>query len=306
MITMLPQQIERAFSNGLALEVMRIQRHGNTPLHTHGFSELVIILQGRGVHISPAGDYPIGVGDVFVLHGNQVHGYRDTVNLDLVNILFCMDELAVPLHDIVSLPGYHALFTLEPLFRQRDKFESRLRLTPEGLAHVTELLQRLERESHSRRAGWRFAVTACFMLLMADLCREYSHMADPAAQPLLRLGRVIGYIEQYYSQTLTLDLLADIGDMSRRTLTREFRRAMNCSPIEYLIRLRINHAAAIIKESEQSLTDIAFSVGFLDSNYFARQFRIYMGCSPRDYRNRHYSGRFPEGLRSPGKAGESA
>jgi AraC-like DNA-binding protein len=284
MLTITPPQIQRAFSDGLALDVMHIPRHGNTELHTHAFSELVIILRGAGVHISPAGDYPIGAGDAFVLHGNQAHGYRDTADMELVNILFRMDELAVPLQDVVSLPGYHALFTLEPLFRRRDRFESRLRLKPEELAHVAELIARLERESRNQVAGWRFAVTACFMLLMADLCRAYSHMQAPAAQPLLRLARVIGHLEENYGAPITLDELAAIGDMSRRSLTREFRRAMGCSPVEYLIRLRLDHAAALLRDGTLSMTDIAFRVGFQDSNYFARQFRAAMGCSPREYR----------------------
>lgn len=281
------EKIERTFTEGLALDLIHIRRHQNTRLHTHDFSELVIVQNGAGIHMSPAGDYPIGAGDAFVLHGNQAHGYRDTAELELVNILFCLDELAVPLRDVVLLPGYHALFTLEPLFRQRDKFESRLRLTPDALHQVSELVQRMEVEASNRVAGWRFAVTACFMLLMADLCRYYSHMENPAAQPLLRLGRVIGHIEQHYSKQLTLDELASVGDLSRRTLTREFRRALGCSPIEYLIRLRLTHAVALIQEGSANVTDIAFHVGFLDSNYFARQFRAFMGCSPRDYRKLH-------------------
>lgn len=287
MNTRSPFKIDRYFQDGIALEVLHIQHHSATKVHTHGFSELVIVLGGSGIHISPAGDYSIGAGDVFVLHGNQAHGYRNTAKLELVNILFCMDELAIPLQDVVSLPGYHALFTLEPMFRQRDNFESRLRLTPIELQQIAELVNRLRKESGSRAAGWRFAAVACFMLLMADLCRYYSHMEDPAAQSLLRLGRVLGYIEQYYGEQLTLDQLAGIGDMSRRTLTREFSRAMGYSPVEYLIRLRINHAANLIQDGDASITDIAFRVGFQDSNYFTRQFRTVMGCSPREYRKRH-------------------
>lgn len=287
MATSPPIQIDGLFQEGFPLQVLHIQQHGATRVHTHGFSELVIVLGGSGVHISPAGDYPIVAGDVFVLHGNQAHGYRNTRELELVNILFCMDELAIPLQDIVSLPGYHALFTLEPIFRERDRFESRLRLLPGELQRVAEMVSRLRAETEHRATGWRFASLSCFMLLMADLCRCYSHSEEPAAQSLLRLGRVIGYIEQNYGEELTLDQLATIGDMSRRTLTREFSRAMGYSPIDYLIRVRITHAAALIQDGAGRITDIAFRVGFQDSNYFTRQFRAHMGCSPRDFRRRH-------------------
>ena len=133
-------QIVLRFEDGMALDVMHIQHHADTRLHTHDFSELVIVLGGSGVHISPAGDYPIVAGDVFVLHGQQAHGYRNTANLELVNILFRLNELGIPLQDILSLPGYHALFTLEPMFRQRDKFEGRLRLSPDELPSVAEMI----------------------------------------------------------------------------------------------------------------------------------------------------------------------
>ncbi|MHB0939438.1 MAG: helix-turn-helix domain-containing protein [Armatimonadota bacterium] len=282
-----PRVVELShFQDGMALHVMHIQHHADSRVHTHDFSELVIVLGGSGVHVAPAGDYPIVAGDAFVLHGRQAHGYRNTADLELVNILFRLDELGIPLQDILSLPGYHALFTLEPLFRQRDKFESRLRLAPDELQHVAELVNRMKRESDGRVAGWRFATVACFMLLMGDLCRYYTRAEYPAAQPLLRLGRVLGHLEQQYRDPITLDELADVGEMSRRTLTREFRRALGCSPIEYLIRLRINRAVTLMQEGDAGVTDIAFEVGFGDSNYFARQFRAIMGCSPRDFRRR--------------------
>jgi len=282
MTTHPPTQIDHCLPAGFPLEVMHIQHHQNTELHSHGFSELVIILRGSGVHISPTGDYPIGAGDVFVLHGDQAHGYRETADLELVNILFRMDELAIPLLDVVSLPGYHALFTLEPMFRQRDSFESRLRLAPEQLQHIGDLVQRLLLEFGSLTPGRQFAAMAYFMLIVTDLCRYYSKMEDPAAQPLLALGRVIGYLQQHYAESLMLDDLARIGCMSRRTLTREFRRAMGCSPIDYLIRLRINKAVELLRDGTASVTEVAFRVGFQDSNYFSRQFRAVKGCRPRD------------------------
>lgn len=281
-----PQQIQRVFFDGLPLCVMPISHHNDTTLHTHDFSELVIVQHGSGVHISPAGDYPIRAGDVFVLHGDQAHGYRDTAALGLVNILFCLDELAIPLLDIVSLPGYHALFTLEPLFRQRDSFESRLSLTPEQLQRVSEIVLQMELEYKSELTGRKIAVLAHFMLLITTLCRDYSRLENSAAQPLLRLGRVIGHLQENYAEIMTLDELASVGCMSRRSLTREFKRAMSCTPIEYLLRIRIQHALQLLADESLTITEIAFRVGFQDSNYFTRQFRAITGANPRDLRKK--------------------
>jgi AraC-like DNA-binding protein len=281
-----PIRIDHIFPDDMPLHVMPVPHHRDTEPHTHDFSELVIVTHGSGVHMSPAGDYPINAGDVFVLHGDQAHGYRDTAALGLVNILFRMDELPIPLQDITALPGYHALFTLEPLFRHRDSFESRLRLTPAQLQTVHELVQRLTLEYRGQAPGRRFAVTACFMLLVAELCRAYSFLDHSAAQPLLRLGRVIGHLQEHYAERITLDDLADIGSMSRRSLTREFKKAMACSPIDYLIRIRVTHALELLRDGNLSVTEAAFRVGFQDSNYFTRQCRAITGHRPSELRRR--------------------
>jgi transcriptional regulator GlxA family with amidase domain len=75
--------------------------------------------------------------------------------------------------------------------------------------------------------------------------------------------------------------------MSARGFIRAFRAAMGSPPIAYLIQLRVNRAADMLRRSAQSITDIAFTVGFSDSNYFTRQFRKIVGVSPRVYRQQH-------------------
>jgi AraC-like DNA-binding protein len=75
--------------------------------------------------------------------------------------------------------------------------------------------------------------------------------------------------------------------MSKRSFLRAFQAATGKSPIAYLIQLRINRAASLLRRGDDSITDIAFLVGFRDSNYFTRQFRKVFGTSPRAYRNQH-------------------
>lgn len=268
----------------LPLEVRHEREHGSMELHTHDFSELVIVRHGSGTHLLPEGEYAIGAGDVFVLHGDQAHGYWDTASLELVNILFRMDQLSLILRDVESLPGYHALFTLEPAQRRHDGFGSRLRLTSEQQYKIDDRLNEWLLEQKAQAAGWQFASVAHFMLVISDLCRFYSQAEDPAAKSLLRLGTVLGHMHRHYAEPITLDDLAAIGNMSRRTLTREFTRALGISPINYLIHERVNRARDLLQDSRISITEAAYQVGFQDSNYFSRMFRAIVGYSPRDVR----------------------
>jgi AraC-like DNA-binding protein len=270
--------------DSLPLSAMRIRNHRDSSLHTHDFSELVVVLSGAAMHISPGGSYPIAAGDVFVLHGDQAHGYSQTRSLDLVNILFRMNELSIILRDVDSLPGYHALFTLEPASRARDRFAGRLRLTADQLIRIEDRLREFLSETEDRRAGWQFTAIAQFMLIVSDLCRFYSQSDNPSTRSLMHLGGVIGHIRRRYAEHITLDELARVAGMSRRTLTREFVKIVGLSPIDYLIRERIRIASKLLNETNINVTEAALRVGFSDSNYFSRQFRAITGLSPKETR----------------------
>jgi AraC-like DNA-binding protein len=65
---------------------------------------------------------------------------------------------------------------------------------------------------------------------------------------------------------------------------RVFRKATGQTPIEYLVRLRIQKAMELLRTTDRTITEIAMDVGFNDSNYFARQFRRLTDRSPRAFR----------------------
>ena len=116
----------------------------------------------------PAGDYPITAGDVFVIHGDQAHGYQDTAELDLVNILFSMEELKLSLLHIAFVAWQPCAVYPGTSFRKRDSFESRLRLTQEQLESIDDILRRWLIEEEKAVPGRQFASLAYFMLIMPD------------------------------------------------------------------------------------------------------------------------------------------
>lgn len=203
--------------------------------------------------------------------------------MDLVNILFLMDKLALSLRDIEDMQGFNALIS-DRRPRSPGVFDSRVRLSAERLGRVADRINEMIVEQKTRPAGWKFAMVAQFMLIITELCRAHSERDNPAMRALTRLSGVIGYIHAHYAEDLTLDDLAGVASMSRRTLTREFRNALGVSPIDYLIRERINRAMDLLRSGDMTVTEAAYLVGFQDSNYFTRQFRALVGCSPRDAR----------------------
>ncbi len=253
-------------------------------VHSHDFAELVVVLKGSGVQRIETSEYPVSPGDVFLLQGHQRHAFAKRESLVLCNVMYDARRLSLPEDELRRLPGYNALFVLEPSNRRRHNFTSRLHLERASLAHAESLLQSMVQECKERSVGYEASLFAYLLGLMIFLSREYSKIRTPNGRALLRLGRLIGLMERHYAQRWRLGDLAVAARMSESSLLLSFKEATGQTPIDYLIRLRIQRAAELLRHGSASITEVAYSVGFEDSNYFSRQFRKTMGRSPRDYR----------------------
>ncbi|QDV66047.1 helix-turn-helix domain-containing protein [Crateriforma conspicua] len=274
-------------ADGFPIVVERRDPQEPFGLHCHEFSEIVIITGGAGVHITGEDSYDLKAGDTFVIGGDRPHDYLNMDQLSLINILFTPSELPLSLGDLQSLSGYHALFTLEPAWRSRHKFTSRLQLSPAEIVDTMQLVDKLDSELAARRPGFEVVAIATMLELVTFLSRCYSETRNPSSKSLIRVGETISHMRRHIAHPITLEMLVNISGMSRTNYIRMFESAMGTSPINYLIGLRIEEASRLLRNTDNSITDIAFEVGFSDSNYFSRQFRKANGESPREYRKRH-------------------
>jgi AraC family transcriptional regulator, L-rhamnose operon transcriptional activator RhaR len=273
--------------DGFPIAVERRNPQAPFGLHAHEFAEIVIITAGRGVHVTGKETYPLNAGDAFVIGGSRQHDYHSMERLCLVNILFQPEKLNLRTFDLRTLPGYHALFTLEPAWRRRHQFNGRLRLSPPELSVVLAFVEQLEQELVTRASGFKFMATASFMQIVGYLSRCYARAKNSDSRALLRIGAAISHLETNHQAPIDLDQLARIAHMSNRNFIRSFQAAMGSSPIAYVIQLRVNRGASLLRRTGLSVTEIAFQVGFTDSNYFARQFRKLLGVTPSQYRKQH-------------------
>ena len=102
---------------------------------------------------------------------------------------------------------------------------------------------------------------------------------------LNNLKRVIGYIEQNYASTISLDTLAEIAYMSPNYFCHYFRKEVGKPPIAFINEFRIEKAAQMLSETDLQISQIALSVGFENFSYFIRKFRECKTVTPKEYRS---------------------
>jgi transcriptional regulator GlxA family with amidase domain len=92
------------------------------------------------------------------------------------------------------------------------------------------------------------------------------------------------YMQEKFTQSLSMVSIAAMFDLSERTLTRRFQRAAGTTPWQYLLNLRLSEAESLLRTTNLSITEIAAEVGMVDLAHFSRQFKKANRLSPSEYR----------------------
>jgi AraC-like DNA-binding protein len=266
----------------LAIRRQKIQL--TTPMHDHPLTELVVVMSGRCQHLLEDDAFPVGAGDVFVIPPGVCHGYAETENLVILNVMFDLDAAGIPHLDLDGLPGYHALFTFEPRLRREKRFGARLQLSMSRIAELDQLAAGIEREALHPGPGSQFAAAGLLMQVIVGLSRDYSRQERAESLSMLRLGDVLIHLEKHHHEAIAVEELAHLANMSERSLYRAFQTALGCSPLEYTLTLRLRHASDLLRTTDLRLGEIAKRTGFSDGGYLSRQFRKRYRLSPTEYR----------------------
>ncbi|MNI41004.1 Bifunctional transcriptional activator/DNA repair enzyme AdaA [compost metagenome] len=112
------------------------------------------------------------------------------------------------------------------------------------------------------------------------LDREYS-----SSEFLNRdIAAVKQYIEDHYSEDLSLDLLAAKIHLSPHYLSSIFKKNTGCGLNKYIKNVRMNIAKDMLQQTHLKVSDICYTVGFQNVSYFCQNFRDFFGQTPEKFR----------------------
>jgi len=100
-----------------------------------------------------------------------------------------------------------------------------------------------------------------------------------------RLTGILNYIEQNYSNALSLSGISETFSLSESYIARLFKKELNCKPSEYINNVRISAAEELLLTTEMSVTEISAKVGYSDVYYFSKIFKRIVGTSPSKIRS---------------------
>ncbi len=115
--------------------------------------------------------------------------------------------------------------------------KSRLRLLGKDLEYAESLCSEMLKEYFSAQEGFKCSIIAKFLSLVVHLSRFYSLEQDVFASNKDRISYVVAYIENHFTQDMTIDFLAEKANMSTRNFSRAFRSLHQTTPLDYILHI---------------------------------------------------------------------
>jgi AraC family transcriptional regulator len=135
----------------------------------------------------------------------------------------------------------------------------------------------------SPREGFALEETALAVVAVAQTEATGILPAPPSSQRD-RTVAAARYIESHAAEAVSLTAVAQEVGLSPFHFLRSFRRAIGLTPHQYLLRMRLIHAITLLRDTQLSITQVAYQSGWGDLSNFIRTFRRDIGCSPREFR----------------------
>lgn len=251
------------------------------PLHWHSEFEVHLIISGRSQFICGDSRFISEEGDIIIIPPNMLHA------------IYPLEEEQQRYDTIVFSPKMLGISEdrctsecIRPLINGRSRINSRITRN-----HI--YYSELEISVRNIFACARGNSPELDMLIKSELLRLFWLLRDSgdisppgegkeSRSELLRPA--IEYMNENFSEDITVEMLADRVHLSKSYFMKRFREAAGVGAIEYLTQLRIKRACDILSGTDMTSAETAFECGFRNLSNFNRQFKKSVGCTPLEYR----------------------
>ncbi|MGJ6980450.1 helix-turn-helix domain-containing protein [Aestuariimicrobium soli] len=252
--------------------------HGGVPWrnwwHRHSYYEVCLAYAGAGEFRHGDEVFTITPGQVFLARPGVLHEIESSTD-DPLGIAFWGLDLVGSLP--VPMPAWALGLDHGPVVSTR-------------VGSLPALVSALAAEARSPRSGAAGVLRALGAALVVETGRAFAAPDTLAVEPPPRdrgeqqYRVMVRYLRDNLGRPVAVRDVAAAVHLSERHAERLFRQQAGESLMVTLRRLRVERAAGLLRDGDDSVTDVAARVGYLDVASFRAAFREVLGQSPSEYR----------------------
>ena len=254
------------------------------PWHIHDECEFIMVTEGQMFLFTNENDeykYIVEKGDIIFVNSRVPHKtqtFNDTYDMILqANLTLNTSR------------------TYKYLFRYIDYTSTDATIFKNGTelnTLIKECLDKITSENTTQDTSYDLFIKSYVTNIFALLYR-YKIIKNPQdyfnARYVSRLIPVLNYINENYSEDISLDYVSSILNVNKSHFCRIFKQAINVPFVQYVNFVRTYNAAKLLLTTEKNVSEISEEVGFSSPSYFAKEVKNNIGCSPNHYKKMKFN-----------------
>ncbi len=260
--------------------------------HWHPEIEIIIINHGEADFMTDDQKLRLHAGEGILINQNVMHSIQpidEDANCSFYSVVFHPSVLFGYGNTVMSTK-YLVPVLSSPTMRIIELYEH-----DPKLERIMDLTNSVIAANLTRKYGYELVIKSHLCQLWISLLENVipqnitKTKETTISMDETRVKDAILYIEMHFHEQITLEQLASSIHISKSECCRCFKRTLQVSPIEYLMKYRIFRATQMIQRGDpeaHSMSSLAFSVGFNNASYFNKVFRQYLGCTPSEYKRK--------------------
>lgn len=248
--------------------------------HCHDFAELTYILSGSCKYLVEGKEYLLGPGDLLVANAGLHHQF------------IMMNPKEPPVEFYTGFRDFHFRNMPQDVLVLPDGGPV-MRCKGELRQELNRLCYAMHAEHMGNKSGKYFMLKAYLTQLLILLVREnskdeetdFSGCIFTSSNRSYVVKKIISYLNENYNKKISLDQIAHNMYLSPVYISKLFKEETGESPINYLIKIRLEKAKQILEVPDSgSVKSVAKAVGYEDVYYFSKLFKKYYGMAPLYYK----------------------
>lgn len=254
------------------MKEIRFELDGDTTSrHFHDEMEILYILSGRVAIMMEKNNFVLGPEDMVVFNPFEHHElYREAGNHTL--------SAFVPMY-VLQQEDIGNIQCCSYIQQEQAQYFQVLR------TKLAILFKSYEDEPEYRRLYGKSQLLGFLAILKQQF--EVKNSDWKSTIDVGRMRKALMYIQEHFSEDISLKNVADQVYLSKGHFSREFQKQMGMSFSDYLRKLRLNKAVRSLCSTERPVTDIALECGFSNTNTMIINFKQEYGDTPGIYRKKH-------------------
>ncbi|WP_424766843.1 AraC family transcriptional regulator [Paenibacillus sp. sgz302251] len=258
-------------------------------LHWHEHFEIIVVREGSALLHIDSRPYIVTAGDVVIIPGGSLHvGYAlryEDIHYDC--IVFNASLFNDWVHDPV-----HSQF-VAPYLEGRLRFPVKPVDQDKACLSFTSLLDEVIAELAEKPPAYQLIVKSKLHSFFTLLSRTFRprQLADKQAESYFanrdRFKLLISRIESDFKEKITIEQAAKQVSLNPYHFCKLFKKLTGRTFVEYANVCRMNEAERLLRESSDTVTEIAAKVGCDNPNYFTKLYKQYKGTTPSQVRKRN-------------------